>query len=72
LALRWDHHSRTGRGLRAAVLIGLYVRDEYTRERFISGYEQVWLETDVLAPGQSPRAAVAPPAPRPPISRSTS
>jgi putative ABC transport system permease protein len=42
-------------GFAAAILIGLYVRDEYSFERFISGYEQVYrLETDVLAPGQEP------------------
>lgn len=42
-------------GFAAAILIGLYVRDDYTFERFISGYEQIYrLETDVLAPGQEP------------------
>jgi putative ABC transport system permease protein len=42
-------------GFAAAILIGLYVRDEYSFERFISGYEQIYrLETDVLAPGQEP------------------
>src|SRR5688572_14847720 len=42
-------------GFAAAILIGLYVRDEYSFERFISGYEQLYrLETDVLAPGQEP------------------
>jgi putative ABC transport system permease protein len=44
-----------GAGFAAAILIGLYVRDEYSFERFISGYEQVYrLETDVVAPGQEP------------------
>jgi putative ABC transport system permease protein len=42
-------------GFAAAILIGLYVRDEYSSDRFISGYEQIYrLETDVLAPGQEP------------------
>jgi putative ABC transport system permease protein len=42
-------------GFAAAMLIGLYVRDEYSFEHFISGYRQVYrLETDVLAPGQEP------------------
>jgi putative ABC transport system permease protein len=42
-------------GFAAAILLGLYVRDEYSFEHFISGYEQVYrLETDVLAPGQEP------------------
>src|SRR5262245_37515544 len=42
-------------GFAAAILIGLYVRDEYSFERFISGYQDVFrLETDVLAPGQEP------------------
>jgi putative ABC transport system permease protein len=42
-------------GFAAAILIGLYVRDEYSFERFISGYQYVYrLETDVLAPGQKP------------------
>ena len=43
-------------GFAAAMLIGLYVRDEYSFERFISGYQQVYrLEMDVLAPGQKPQ-----------------
>ena len=42
-------------GFAAAILIGLYVRDEYSFEHFISGYEQIYrLETDVIAPGQEP------------------
>ena len=42
-------------GFAAAILIGLYVRDQFSFERFISGYEQVYrLETDVLAPGREP------------------
>jgi putative ABC transport system permease protein len=42
-------------GFAAAILIGLYVRDEYSFEQFIAGYEDVYrLETDVLAPGQEP------------------
>jgi putative ABC transport system permease protein len=39
----------------AAMLIGLYVRDEFSFEHFVSGYSQVYrVETDVLAPGQKP------------------
>jgi putative ABC transport system permease protein len=41
----------------AAILIGLYVRDEYGYERFIPGYQQVYrLEFDLKLPGQSPHA----------------
>jgi putative ABC transport system permease protein len=43
-------------GFAAAILVGLYVRDEYSFDRFISGYGDVYrLETDVLAPGQEPQ-----------------
>jgi putative ABC transport system permease protein len=42
-------------GFAAAILIALYVRDEYSFERFIAGYEQIYrLETDVLAPDRKP------------------
>src|SRR5690349_6957781 len=42
-------------GFAAAILIGLYVRDDYSFERFIAGYERIYrLETDVLAPAQEP------------------
>lgn len=42
-------------GFAAAILIGLYVRDQFSFERFISGYQQIYrLETDVLTPGQEP------------------
>src|SRR5215469_5120119 len=41
----------------AAILIGLYVRDEYGFERFIPGYQQVYrLEFDLALPGSKPRA----------------
>jgi putative ABC transport system permease protein len=41
----------------AAILIGLYVRDEYGFERFIPGYQQVYrLEFDLTLPGSKPRA----------------
>ena len=41
----------------AAILIGLYVRDEYNFERFIPGSQQVYrLEFDLTLPGQKPRA----------------
>jgi putative ABC transport system permease protein len=59
LARNWLYAGITILGLAAsfaaALLIGLYVRDEHSFERFISGYEQIYrLETDVLAPGQEP------------------
>jgi putative ABC transport system permease protein len=42
-------------GFAAAIMIGLYIRDEHSFEHFISGFEQVYrLETDVLAPSQEP------------------
>jgi putative ABC transport system permease protein len=41
----------------AAILIGLYVRDEYGFERFIPGWQQVYrLEFDLALPGSKPRA----------------
>jgi putative ABC transport system permease protein len=41
----------------AAILIGLFLRDEYTFERFIPGHERVYrLENDFLIPGQKPAA----------------
>ena len=43
-------------GFAAAILVGLYVRDEFSFERFIDGYQQVYrLETDMLTPGQKPQ-----------------
>ena len=40
----------------AAILIGLYVRDEFSFDRFIPGHERVWrLQDDLLLPGQKPR-----------------
>jgi putative ABC transport system permease protein len=40
----------------AAILIGLYVRDEYSYDRFIPGYQQVYrLEFDLVLPGQKPK-----------------
>jgi putative ABC transport system permease protein len=40
----------------AAILIGLYVRDEYSFDRFIPGYQQVYrLEFNLVLPGQKPR-----------------
>ena len=39
----------------AAILIGLYVRDEYSFDRFIPGYQQIYrLEMDLTLPGQKP------------------
>jgi putative ABC transport system permease protein len=59
LARNWLYAGITVLGLgaafAAAIVIGLYVRDEHSFERFISGYQQVFrLETDVLAPGEEP------------------
>lgn len=43
-------------GFAAAMLIGLYVYDEYSFERFIPGYRHVYrLEMDILAPGAEPQ-----------------
>jgi putative ABC transport system permease protein len=40
-------------GFAAAILIGLFVRDELTFERFIPGYERVYrLEGDIAIPGE--------------------
>jgi len=40
----------------AAMLVGLYVRDEYSFEHFISGYQRVYrLEMEKVMPGQKPQ-----------------
>jgi putative ABC transport system permease protein len=40
----------------AAILVGLYVRDEYNFDRFIPGHENVYrMKLDLLLPGQKPR-----------------
>ena len=40
-------------GFAAAILIGLYVRDEYSFERFIPGYQDVYrVQLDLALPGQ--------------------
>ena len=40
----------------AAILVGLYVRDEYSFDRFVPGHENVYrLKLDLLLPGQKPR-----------------
>jgi putative ABC transport system permease protein len=40
----------------AAILIGLYVRDEYSFDRFVPGHENVYrVKLDLLLPGQKPR-----------------
>jgi putative ABC transport system permease protein len=40
----------------AAILIGLYVRDEFSFDRFVPGHEDVYrLKLDLLMPGQKPR-----------------
>ena len=64
LARNWLYAGVTILGLAisfaAAILIGLYVRDEYSFERFIPGYQQVYrLETDLLLPGAKPQAFIS-------------
>jgi len=40
----------------AAILVGLYVRDEYSFDRFIPGHEDVYrLKLDLILPSQKPR-----------------
>jgi len=40
----------------AAILVGLYVRDEYSFDRFVPGHEQVYrLNLRLILPGQKPR-----------------
>src|ERR1700753_2910310 len=40
----------------AAILIGLYVRDEFSFDRFIPGHESVYrLNLRLILPGQKPR-----------------
>jgi putative ABC transport system permease protein len=42
-------------GFAAAMLVGLYVRDEYSFERFITGYRDVYrLEMDLVGPDRKP------------------
>jgi putative ABC transport system permease protein len=41
----------------AAILIGLYLRDEFTFERFVPGHERVYrVEADLTLPGAKPQA----------------
>ena len=50
-------------GFAAAILVGLYVRDEFNFEHFIPGYQQVYrLEGDMLTPGQKPQHTDSAPA----------
>ena len=43
----------------AAIVIGLYLRDEYSFERFLPGYEQAYrLESDAALPGQKIRPMI--------------
>jgi putative ABC transport system permease protein len=43
----------------AAIVIGLYLRDEYSFERFLPGYEQAYrLESDATLPGQKIRPMI--------------
>jgi putative ABC transport system permease protein len=40
----------------AAILVGLYVRDEYSFDRFVPGHQTVYqVKLDLLFPGQKPR-----------------
>src|SRR6185437_10995902 len=60
LARNWLYAAITVLGLAisfsAAILIGLYVRDEYSFDRFIPGYQEVYrLEFDLVLPGQKPK-----------------
>ena len=43
-------------GFAAALLIGLFVRDEYSYDRFVPGYQQVYrVSLTLLRPGEKPR-----------------
>ena len=60
LARNWLYAGITVLGLTisfaVAILIGLYVHDEYSFDRFIPGYQQVYrLEFDLVLPGQKPK-----------------
>jgi putative ABC transport system permease protein len=60
LARHWMHGGITilglAAGFAAAILVGLYVRDEFSFEHFIPGYQQVYrLEGDMITPGQKPQ-----------------
>ena len=64
LARNWLYAGITVLGLTisfaAAILIGLYVRDEYSFDRFIPDYQQVYrLEFDLVLPGQKPKPWIA-------------
>jgi putative ABC transport system permease protein len=57
LARNWLYASITicglAAGFAAAIIIGLYVRDEYSYERFIPGYQDVYrVQLDLALPGQ--------------------
>jgi putative ABC transport system permease protein len=57
LARNWLYASITilglAAGFAAAIVIGLYVRDEYNFERFIPGYQDVYrVQLDLALPGQ--------------------
>jgi len=50
-------------GFAAALLIGLFVRDEYSYDRFIPGHEQVYrISLTILRPGEKPRVLDVTPA----------
>ena len=59
LARNWLYASVTIVGLAvsfaAAIVIGLYLRDEYSYETFIPGYQSVYrVETSLILPGEKP------------------
>ena len=63
LARNWLYAGITILGLAvsfaAAIVIGLYLRDEYTFERFLPGYERAYrLESDATLPGQQARPMI--------------
>ena len=63
LARNWLYAGITILGLAvsfaAAIVIGLYLRDEYTFERFLPGYERAYrLESDATLPGQRARPMI--------------
>ena len=48
----------------AAILIGLYLRDDYSFDRFVPGHERVYrLEDDIQLPGQKAHALDRTPTP---------
>jgi putative ABC transport system permease protein len=61
LLRQWLHAGITifglAAGFAAAILVGLYVHDEFSFEHFVPGYQQVYsLDHDMLMPGQKPQS----------------